>query len=204
MTILETRSKASEANVKKLEMQLQSYMVETNKKLEFNDSKMDDLSRKMDVMMEKLFASKDEILGSPPMGAHHAEGYSSRSRAVEILENSNGRFYANISSSRIDCPYFEEGDPRSWLRKYKRYFHYNHINDPQHKLETTVLHLNGRAESWYFSYQVSKRIVRWPDVVEEMCKRFNNSVNSNLNLLWKFKRIEQIGTVNEYLKNLRI
>lgn len=43
-------------------------------------------------------------------------------------------------------------------------------------------------------------MVRWPDFVEEICKRFNDSENSHLNLLGKFKRIEQRGTVNEYLE----
>lgn len=42
--------------------------------------------------------------------------------------------------------------------------------------------------------------MRWLDVVEEICKRFRESDNSNLNLLGEFKKIEQKGSVNEYLE----
>ncbi|XP_075092058.1 uncharacterized protein LOC142172173 [Nicotiana tabacum] len=119
---------------------------------------------------------------------------------MEPQENSTGKFYSNNIAAKVDCPYFEEGDPRSWLRKCERYFHYNRIIDPQQKLDTAVLHLNGRTESWFFSYQLSRGMVRWPDFVDEICKRFNDSDNSHLNLIEKFKRIEQKGTVIEYLE----
>ncbi|XP_019246493.1 PREDICTED: uncharacterized protein LOC109226149 [Nicotiana attenuata] len=196
MTITETRAKVTEESVKKLEQQLQNYMTETNQKLETNETKMDVLGHKMDVMMEKLFINKDGLLGSAPVEIH--DFGSGRARGKDLHENSGGKFHMN--RNKVDCPYFEEGDPRSWLRKCESYFHYNGILDPQHKLETAVLHLNGRAESCYFSYQLSRGVVIWADFVEEICKRFNNSDNSNLNLLGKFKRIEQIGTVNEYLE----
>ncbi|XP_019228862.1 PREDICTED: uncharacterized protein LOC109209954 [Nicotiana attenuata] len=116
------------------------------------------------------------------------------------MEQQTGRNLVSNFASRVEFPHFEEGDPRSWLRKCERYFHYNHITNPQQKLEAVVLHLNGRAESWYFSYQLSRGIVRWSDFIEEICKRFNDSDNSNLKLLGEFKRVEQKGTVNEYLE----
>lgn len=65
-----------------------------------------------------------------------------------------------------------------------------------------MLHLNGRAESWFLSYQLSKGIVRWKNYVEKICKSFNDSYNSNLNLLGKTKRVEQKGTLTEYLEKL--
>ncbi|OIT40777.1 hypothetical protein A4A49_55588, partial [Nicotiana attenuata] len=143
--------KVTEESVKKLEQQLHNYMTETNQKLENNDTKMDALGHKLDVMMEKLFTNKDGLLGSAPAESHERIEGSGRARMKDLHENVGGRFHVN--NNKIDCPYFEEGDPRSWLQKCERYFHYNCIIDPQHKLETTVLHLNGRAESWYFSYQ---------------------------------------------------
>lgn len=175
-------------------------MSETNKKLDSNDSKMDDLHHKFDIMMDKIFVSKDGILGSAPSGNLQVEGSGSSARMVEPHEQPMGRYHSSSFASKVDCPYFEDGDPRSWLRKCERYFHYNHISDPQHKLETVVIHLNGKAESWYFSYQVSRCVVRWPDIVEEIWKRFNDLDNSNLNLLGRFKRIEQVGSVTEYLE----
>lgn len=55
MIVPETRSKSNEDYVKKLDIQLQNYMAETNKKLETNDSKIDEVGRKLDVMMDMLF-----------------------------------------------------------------------------------------------------------------------------------------------------
>ncbi|OIT28758.1 hypothetical protein A4A49_55634 [Nicotiana attenuata] len=178
MTAPETRAKSTEENVKKLETQLHSYMAETNKKLESTDSKMDDLNHKFDIMMDKLFVNKDRIFCSDPAEAHQMDGSSSRMRMMEPQENSSGKFHSNSNVAKVDCPYFDEGDPRSWLRKCERYFHYNRIIDPQQKLDTAVVHLNGRAESWFFSHQLSSEMVRWPDFVEEICKRFNDSDNN--------------------------
>ncbi|XP_019227493.1 PREDICTED: uncharacterized protein LOC109208797 [Nicotiana attenuata] len=200
MIVPKTRSKVTEESDKKLENQLQNYMAETSKKLESNDSKMDELNHKFDLLMDKFFAGKDGILGSAPTAAHTVEGSGSRGRMMENHEVPVGRSYSNNFNSKIDCPYFEEGDPKAWLRKCERYFHYNHIIDPQHKLDTAVLHLNGRAEEWYFSYQLSRGTVRWGEFTEEICKRFNDADNSNLNLLGRFKRVEQNGSVNEYLE----
>ncbi|OIT37858.1 putative mitochondrial protein [Nicotiana attenuata] len=149
-------------------------MTETIKKLESNDFKMDELYHKFDIMMDKIFINKDEILGSAPRGSHHVEGSGSKIRMVEPHEQPIGRFHSSNSTSKVDCPYFKDGDPRSWMRKCERHFHYNHITDPHHKIKTIFLHLNGKAELWYFSYQVSRG---------------------------RFKRIEQIGSVTEYLEN---
>lgn len=64
-------------------------MAETNKKLESTDSKMDDLNHKFDIMMDKLFVSKDGILGSAPVEAHQMDGSSSKMRMMEPQENSS-------------------------------------------------------------------------------------------------------------------
>ncbi|OIT35434.1 putative mitochondrial protein, partial [Nicotiana attenuata] len=72
------------------------------------------------------------------------------------------------------------------------------------KLEAAVLHLNGRTESWYFSYHQSRGTVRWPEFVEEISKRFEESDNSNLNLLGEFKRIEKQGSGIEFEHKLRM
>lgn len=48
-------------------------MIEKNKKLESNDSKMENLNRKFDAMMEKHFVSKVGILDSAPIKTSHLE-----------------------------------------------------------------------------------------------------------------------------------
>lgn len=42
--------------MKKLDSQLQGHIAESNKKMESHDSKLDDLGKKLDVLMEKLIA----------------------------------------------------------------------------------------------------------------------------------------------------
>ncbi|OIT06806.1 hypothetical protein A4A49_61651, partial [Nicotiana attenuata] len=98
----------------------------------------------------------------------------------------NDRNHHHSYNSMVEFPYFDGAvgaDPCSWLRKCERYFHYNHVTLPEQKLEEAVLHLNGRAEAWYFSYQLSKGNVRWPEFCEEICKRFQDADNSKFNLI---------------------
>lgn len=114
-------------------------------------------------------------------------GFDNRTRAGENGYSSVGRSQGNFSHSRWEIPYFEGEDPCAWLRKYERYFQYNRITDPQQKLEEAVFHLNGKAKSWFFSYHVSKCIVRWADFTIEICNRFQGAVNSKLNLIGEFK-----------------
>ncbi|OIT08230.1 hypothetical protein A4A49_40265 [Nicotiana attenuata] len=147
-----------EDGLKKLEALLQNHITEENKKAESTDAKIDDLARKFDVLMEKLLPNLAGILGSAPMEIHNY-------------------------NSRVEFPYFDGAvgaDPCSWLRKCERYFHYNHLSMPEQKLEEAVLHLKGRAEAWYFSYQLSKGNVRWPELCEEICRRFQDADNKGL------------------------
>lgn len=90
-------------------------MAETNKKLESSDSKLDDLSRNLDVMMEKLFSSRDGILGSAPAEIQHSEGSSRRARIMDNHGNATGRFNHHNPAIKVKSPYFKERDPRSWL-----------------------------------------------------------------------------------------
>lgn len=67
-------------------------------------------------------------------------------------------------------------------------------------MEEVALHLQGRAEAWYFSYQLSKEHVSWQEFCEELCRRFQDAENSKFNVTGEFKNIKQKGTVNEYLE----
>lgn len=127
-------------------------------------------------------------------------GSENRQRVGENSESSLGRSQGSSSNSKWEIPYFEGVDPCAWLRKCERFFQYNHITDPQQKQEEVVLHLNSKAESWFFSYHISKGIVWLTDFTTEICNRFEDAANSKLNLIGKFKNIEQKGTVNEYFE----
>lgn len=167
MTIAETRAKSMEENVKKLEIQLQSYMEKTELKSEATYAKIDELARKLDVLVEKLIPNQAGILGSAPSGSHFRETsegkHKSEHRGEPLTPDLRERSYHHNSNSRVKFPYFDgagAADPCSWLRRCERYFHYNHITDQVQKLEEAVLHLQGRAEAWYFSFQISRGKVR--------------------------------------------
>ncbi|OIT27985.1 hypothetical protein A4A49_66157, partial [Nicotiana attenuata] len=161
MTITETRSKSMEDNVRKLENYLQIHIENSQKKAETTDAKIDDLAKKLDMLMDKLLPNQAGILGSAPTGEIQLEGTGNRSRGDQFVPRRAGERVQghHHSSSRMEIPYFEGnggGDPCSWLRRCERYFHYNQVVDHGQKLEEAVLLLQGRAEAWYFSYQLSK------------------------------------------------
>lgn len=161
---------------------------------------MEELGNKIDKLLEKVSSPREGILGSAPVEGLQLMGSGTRTRVGEHRESSVGRAPMNFSHSRWEIPHFDGEDPHAWLRKCERYFQYNRITDPQQKLEEAVLHLTGKAESWFFSYHVSKGIVRWADFATEICNRFQWASNSKLNLIGEFKNIEQKGTVEKYLE----
>ncbi|KAK4376779.1 hypothetical protein RND71_003075 [Anisodus tanguticus] len=64
MTIMETRAKTTEENVKNIEAQLQSYMMESAQLFDVNETKLDDLRKKMDLLMEKLLVNTVNTAGT--------------------------------------------------------------------------------------------------------------------------------------------
>lgn len=55
MMVIDTKSKSIEDNIRKLENLLQGYMTETNKKLQSNCTKIDDLAQDLDVLWKNSF-----------------------------------------------------------------------------------------------------------------------------------------------------
>ncbi|KAF3643117.1 hypothetical protein BC332_28922 [Capsicum chinense] len=108
--------------------------------------KMDELGKKLDFLMEKLLPTQNGILGSASGDPIHGTGSNSRSRFDEPTEVGMRTQGSNFSS-QVEFPYFDGVDSCTWLRKCERYFSFHHIVDPQQKLESAVLHLNGKAEA---------------------------------------------------------
>lgn len=54
-------------------------------------------------------------------------------------------------------------------------------------------------KSWILVF-ISKGNVRWETFIEEICKRFEESDNSKINLIGELKNIGQTGTVDEYIE----
>lgn len=155
MTVTETRSKSIEENIKKLESQLQVHMTETSKKTETTDAKIDDLTKNLGMLMDRLLPNHVGILGATPTGNNLSERSGVRLPMDKLISpRARERSQPDNHNSRVEFPYFDGApgaDPCSWLRKCERYFHYNHITEVEEKLELAVLHLNGKAEAWFFS-----------------------------------------------------
>lgn len=79
----ETRARAKEEFVKKLDTQLQSHIVESSKKFNSHDSKFDELGRKLDILIKRLIPPQDGILGSAPRDGNPQEGSASRPRGCD-------------------------------------------------------------------------------------------------------------------------
>lgn len=58
----------------------------------------------------------------------------------------------------------------------------------------------GKAEAWFFSYQVSHGTIFCKEFCEEICRRFIEADNSKFNLISEFKKLEQKGTIHKYLE----
>lgn len=139
---------------------------------------------------------RDGILGAPPGVTSSAGGSGNRHRPVELENTPAPQNQISNFSHKVEFHILRREIPNHGYVGV-RYFHYNRVENPEEKLEMAVLHLNGRAESWYFSFHLSKSVVKWGEFVEEICKRFSDSINSTMNLLGEFKKLEQTGTVNE-------
>ncbi|OIT40660.1 hypothetical protein A4A49_13758 [Nicotiana attenuata] len=109
MTITETRSKSTKENIKRVENQLQEHMASTNQKFE-------DLSSKLDLLMEKLLPAHDGILGSAPREGFQLDSSGARHKYGDSVESSHGRGQFN---HRFELPYFDGvgSAPCSWLRR---------------------------------------------------------------------------------------
>lgn len=168
-----------------------------------NESEIDELGNKINKLLEKMIAPQRGILGSAPAKGMQIMKSGNRARAGENGEPSFDRSQRNFSQSKQEITYYEGVDPCAWLHKYERYYQYNHITDPLQKLEEVVLNLNGKAESWFFSYHVCKGTVRCADCTTEISNRFEGATNSKLNLIGKFKNIEKKGVLMNILSKLR-
>ncbi|PHT54205.1 hypothetical protein CQW23_08667 [Capsicum baccatum] len=150
-------------------------MAESTKKSAVTDAKLDDLTKKFDVLLEKMLPTQPGVLGSTPVVHPSAVDVPSCRKWGDhmspnmMMERPKHHHY----NSKIEFPYFDGtsvDDPYSWLYRCERYYDYKHITNPIPKLDKAVLHLTGRAESWYFSYQLSRGGVTWQEFSEELCK----------------------------------
>ncbi|OIT19462.1 hypothetical protein A4A49_63876, partial [Nicotiana attenuata] len=113
MTGAETRPKATDESLKKLETQFQQYMTT-------NDERLENPGKKLELLVEKVLPTQDG-LGSAPMENLSNVGPITRPWVRENRDNPGGRNNGHSSQSRVKMPYFDGVDPCAWLRKCERF-----------------------------------------------------------------------------------
>ncbi|PHT30592.1 hypothetical protein CQW23_29813 [Capsicum baccatum] len=83
MTVTEIRYKSMKDFIKKVDTQLQSHIAEAEKKFESHNVKLDNLWKKLNVLIKHLISQQKGILGSVPRNRGHSEGPSNRARMGE-------------------------------------------------------------------------------------------------------------------------
>jgi len=79
-----------------------------------------------------------------------------------------------------------------------RYFGLCRIQDNQ-KVDLASLYLKGPAEHWFGSYILGRRGVSWEEFFVDVCARFRDNLGSKV--VEEFNRLQQTGTLDEYLAN---
>jgi len=103
-----------------------------------------------------------------------------RERSNEV--NSDGsNFDGNNSGNafkflpRIEFPVFDGTNPRVWIKKCGRYFNLCKIPEAQ-QVDLASIHLKGRAEVWFTSYNAVKKNVDWDEFIVDVCGRFKEEL----------------------------
>ena len=139
------------------------------------DEKIEDVNRKMDLILEKL--TRDT--GSPrvremPVGAPKPLGFN----------------------PKIEFPKFDGTNSRTWIKKCCKYFSLCNIPGNQ-KVDLASLYMVDKAESWIASYLSVRKNVEWTDFVLAVVARFRD--NSGENAVERFNKLSQIGTIESYI-----
>ena len=65
-------------------------------------------------------------------------------------------------------------------------------------MEIATMYFTGRAYKWKECYFIDKQNVKWEELVEAICRRFDG--NSMKQLVKEFNKLVQAGTVKKYSK----
>lgn len=76
-----------------------------------NNERLENLGKKLELLVEKLLPSQDGLLGSTPMENLTNVGPITRPWVGENRENLGGRNQGHSSQSRVEMPYFDGVDP---------------------------------------------------------------------------------------------
>ncbi|XP_078182382.1 uncharacterized protein LOC144575983 [Carex rostrata] len=98
---------------------------------------------------------------------------------------------------RLDFSVFDGEDPVDWIEECDQYFELYQIPEV-HKTRMATMSLTGDAKAWYKAVKISKKLPPWPIFIEEVLDFFAETKGNPID---EFKRIHQVGRVDDYAKN---
>ena len=141
---------------------------------------------------QQLIHQQNQLMITQILAQLEQDKDKSESRQTPINQGGNNVQF----NPKIEFPVFEGIDPRGWIKKCTRYFGLCRIHEHQ-KVDLASLYLRGAAETWFVSYIRGRRGVTWEEFVMDVCVRFRDNLDSKV--VEEFNRLQQTGTLDEYL-----
>ncbi|XP_020550197.1 uncharacterized protein LOC110012122 [Sesamum indicum] len=104
---------------------------------------------------------------------------------------------AYIALNKMEFPYFDGENARSWVRRCTRYFQLIPIPEDQ-KVPLASIYMQGKAEVWYQGYTQKKEFNSWDELVADVLGRFEDLHSERV--MADFNRLLHETTVNAYLE----
>ncbi|XP_026399605.1 uncharacterized protein LOC113295486 [Papaver somniferum] len=117
--------------------------------------------------------------GPSPEGNHH------------ILSNQ----FSNTHKPKLKFPKFDGNNPRSWIRKYNKFFQL-YLMDEDQKVMVAYIDLEGKEDVWYQDYQVGREVILREDLCSNINFRFQELGHDDV--VGEFNKLCQEGTILEY------
>lgn len=191
--------------IAKLESKSESSQKELRSKIDDNHSKV---MRVLEVLMERTHNETGDHSGAAHNGNRQSKPPPEPSEnefddtEEPPADKHKGKGEANYQNQkcyipRLDFPIFDGEDPVDWIEECEQYFELYQIPE-MHKTRMATMSLTGDAKAWYKAVRISKKLPPWPMFIEEVLDFFAETKGNPID---EFKRIHQIGRVDEYAKN---
>ncbi|KAJ4817820.1 polyprotein [Rhynchospora pubera] len=164
---------------------------------------------RLEVMLEKLFKEKEagpqqppvqsSVLGAAPFTipiiTPEEQGGIGNGGRRDLFPPKNT--IPAIQLPKLDFPTFDGRDPSDWVMKCEYYFDIYQI-PPVHRTRMAVINFVGEASIWYRQFKKTIDNPPWELLVDGVYHRFTQ--NAAQELIGEFKRLHQVGKVQDYIR----
>nr|CAD1817770.1 unnamed protein product [Ananas comosus var. bracteatus] len=214
-----TRLRVLDEHVQSLEQQLQELATRNSKKFEELYHKMEVMrveeqnhyealrrdsattSKKLEQLMELIANQQHATTSRGTSGSitQEVRGILPTPNPLTREDNSSYQMHSRINLQlpipRLDFPYFNGDNPRSWVRRCEKYFEIYGIKEHQ-RLELATMHMEPKVDTWFHGLVAEKGVVSWETFALDVCKRFDS--NGLTDVVEEFNKLTQQGIVEEY------